>query len=304
MDDFKKIARAKAYRGTLRLKHDDTLCRWLLHMVCSGPAEHLLMVLQNVDHAGSGMRDVGSPSCPFNACLAEYLKMLCNPLEHPGMQALFSQFEPEGAQYVRSIMLAAIGMILGIAACIWRELSCTYYGWPYKSRDLSSASERIRVACTDELFSFSECCVDTCVTLKIMHRCRTAARLLKDDYLLACIRTWTRRARFTNMHTERVFSLVCRASPSRSHVLRFLSAGFLSQIQSRHLIAGGADIRKITRSQLRSMDAPIRARGKKALVKTKRKTGREQMIGATWINARIALLKSHNPTGKLASRED
>ena len=70
------------------------------------------------------------------------------------------------------------------------------------------------------------------------------------------------------------------------------------------MIAGGADIRKITRSQLRSMDAPIRARGKKAFVKTKRKTGREQMIGATWINARIALPKSHNPTGKFASRED
>jgi hypothetical protein len=185
MDDFKKIARAKAYRGALWLKHDDTLCRSLLHMVCSGPAEHLLMVLQNVDHAGGGMRDVGSPSCPFNACLAEYLNILCNPLEHPGMQALFSQFEPEGAQYVRSIMLAAIGMILGIAACIWRELSCTYYGWPYKSRDLSSASERIRVACADELFSLFECCVDACVTLKVMRRCGTAARLLKDDYLLA-----------------------------------------------------------------------------------------------------------------------
>ena len=28
------------------------------------------------------------------------------------------------------------------------------------------------------------------------------------------------------------------------------------------------------------------------------------MIGATWINARIALLESHNPTGKFASRED
>ena len=118
---------------------------------------------------------------------------------------MFSQFRPEGAQYVRSIMLAAIGMILGIAACMWRELSCTYSGWLYKYRDLTSASERIRVACADELFSLSECCVDACVTLKVMRRCRTAARLLKDDYLLACIRTWTRRARFTNMHTERVF---------------------------------------------------------------------------------------------------
>ena len=52
-DDFKKMAHAKAYRGKLWLKDDATCWRAYLHTVCSAPAEHFLMKLQNLDHEGA-----------------------------------------------------------------------------------------------------------------------------------------------------------------------------------------------------------------------------------------------------------
>ena len=106
------------------------------------------------------------------------------------------------------------------------------------------------------------------------------------------------------MHTERIFSLVRKATPLRSHVMRLLAAGFFSQVQSRHLLAGGSDCRKITRRQLCEMNVPIRARSVKGIRK-KGKNGQasKQLSFSSWVNSRISNLKEEQPSGKLGPRE-
>ena len=64
------------------------------------------------------------------------------------------------------------------------------------------------------------------------------------------------------MGTERLISLIRVASARKCCIDRLLSAGLLTQIQHKHLAAGGQDIRKLTRQALLQMNVPIKARGR------------------------------------------
>ena len=61
-----------------------------------------------------------------------------------------------------------------------------------------------------------------------------------------------------NMISERLLSLIRKSGPLRCYIERLLSAGFLTQIQSHHLKAGGQDVRKVTRTALLKQGAPLR----------------------------------------------
>lgn len=84
---------------------------------------------------------------------------------------------------------------------------------------------------------------------------------------------WAKHARISNMNTERLLALVRRSSPLRCVLERLIGCGYLSQIQSKHLAAGGSDIRKVTRSDLLDRGVPLRcAQGRSARAKALRRS--------------------------------
>ena len=89
------------------------------------------------------------------------------------------------------------------------------------------------------------------------------------------------------MALERLLSLVRRAAPGKCTAERVIAAGYLSQIQAKHLNAGGHDCRKLTRKRVIADGAPIRASIKRSL----RTTGPRRRGAApstAWINKEMA----------------
>lgn len=126
-------------------------------------------------------------------------------------------------------------------------------------------------------------------------------RLLGHQRLLAALELWSWHGRFTNMATERLLSQIRRSAPLRCSVDRLLCAGMLTQIQHKHMRAGGKDVRKVTRSTLLNLGAPIAAsRGRAA--RRKRMDSKPQLTSrvTAWINTR--LVQRRLDTGQRLSR--
>ena len=239
VDDFHKVTRSKAYRSKLWLTHDGTLIKSFVHVVCSAPAEHLLQRLQHLDAVRGGFDTLGSSDCPFGECMASYLQMILNPLGNTGMTTLISLVTPGGVRDIRSVCTMVFTYALLMGARIWRDLFSFFIGWPYKLKDLGSIDQEKRVDCAAELHAANDCCIDKAVTGKVKRWRRSARTLLRCGRTMATWRVWRKRARFTNMHSERLFAKCRKASPLKSYVARQISAGWWAMIQSAHLEAGG-----------------------------------------------------------------
>ena len=259
VDDFHEVTRSKAYRSKLWLTHDGTLIKSFVHVVCSAPAEHLLQRLQHLDAVRSGFDTLGASDGPFGECMASYLQMIVNPLGNTGMTTLIPLVAPGGVRDIRSICTMAFTYALVMGGRIWRDLFCSFTGWPYRLKDLGSIDQDKRADCAAELYAAKDCCTDNAVTGKMKRWRRSARTLLRCGRTMATWRVWRKRARFTNMHSERLFAKCRKASPLKSYVARQISAGWWSMLQLAHLEAGGEDCRKILRSQLRRDGIPIRA---------------------------------------------
>lgn len=73
------------------------------------------------------------------------------------------------------------------------------------------------------------------------------------------LRMWAKDTKFTNMHIERLLSLIKSASPAkRPYVERVLGAGFLTQFLQSHKAHGGNDPRILTREELCQQGAPLK----------------------------------------------
>ena len=73
--------------------------------------------------------------------------------------------------------------------------------------------------------------------------------LITNTPILLVLRMWACRGRIGNMGLERLLSLIRRNAPKGCSVERLVVGGFLAQIMSQHLSAGGSDVRKMTRRQ-------------------------------------------------------
>lgn len=127
-------------------------------------------------------------------------------------------------------------------------------------------------------------------------------RLLGHRRLMAALNLWSLQGRFTNMATERLLSQIRRSAPARCSVDRLLCAGMLAQVQHKHIRAGGKDVRKVTRSTLLGLGAPIAAsRGRSA--RKKRMDSRPALTArvTAWVNTR--LVQRREETGQRLSRD-
>ena len=89
---------------------------------------------------------------------------------------------------------------------------------------------------------------------------KEASDLFNNKFIQACLRTWSWESRITNMHTERLLSLVRRAAPKNPTPTaeKVIACGLLAQINRTHRLAGGDDLRSTSRSQLAKAGVPTR----------------------------------------------
>ncbi len=81
----------------------------------------------------------------------------------------------------------------------------------------------------------------------------SASDLLMHKGLHAALWLYSWMKRVCNMNTERLLSLIRKSAPQRCVVERLLSAGFLTQVHSKHLQASGCDVRKVDSYQKAAM---------------------------------------------------
>lgn len=111
-------------------------------------------------------------------------------------------------------------------------------------------------------------------------------RAVREPALLDAIHLWASLATVGNMNLERLLALIRSTSPDRCCVERITSAGYLVQLQQKHLAAGGADVRKLTRRQLLKAGAPIRAAGRNARQKRAGRLGGCRRGFTAWCNSK------------------
>ena len=80
-----------------------------------------------------------------------------------------------------------------------------------------------------------------------------ATLLLNAEDVLRLLRLWGRSARLCNMALERLLARYRKSCRPRSTVDRQICAGYLSEVRSLHLSAGGTCSSKMTRANLVAM---------------------------------------------------
>ena len=124
-----------------------------------------------------------------------------------------------------------------------------------------------------------KCCASLDCTWKMVSAISPETETLKDmPRLYRAVDCWSHSAKIADMGSERLLSLIRKASPKRATVERLVSAGTLTQLMRVHKICGGADARTTRRQHLLEDGAPLRAR-KEAKKSSKRRAS------LTFINA-------------------
>ncbi len=90
LDDFAAVLKAKSLRVTLWFMDDMTRFNIFVFIVASGPAEHLLQLIQRLDARGAVLRDICFVAAnPFSEALRTYTAMLLCPMAS-GVQPVWS----------------------------------------------------------------------------------------------------------------------------------------------------------------------------------------------------------------------
>lgn len=225
---------------------------------------------------------------------AEGATRCCQPRVHAELVffCICTHFRLEGLGAVVDMTSATC---LGIAGSVWRHMGAIYSVWPYRRLMLASlhASEAARRSTSQAWFLQAHvvwtarcagCRCGRCLSADhpsetMMHvyhqvfgilgtsnirpspQCqarelcsRDPENLLGHASLSAALKVWSKTG-----HRSSMFSQMRKALPEICSVERFLAAASLGQIQSRHVACGGADVRKLTQSQLLRLGAPARA---------------------------------------------
>ena len=290
VDDFHKYVRSKIRRVSLWFQSESTEERCPIYSILSAPAEHLLMVLQKDD---SGIfRDIFSPSTnPFFLCLEQYARMLTQPKEY--MPSLVRHFAQKGVHTAWALMRVVFSFAISLMSAIWRDLSQVALAWPNKLFGMVCGLAAVMQETAEQLYTASLCCLDKALSQKVRDLCPDAASLLKDASAMSVIRALSSYKRATNLNLERLLKMFRAASPDKCQISRYVSAGFLAQVQHEHLKAGGSDVRKVTRRQLRSMSVPIKARQK---AKRTQHSLWDVKSFASWANPQLAAKKKMTRT--------
>ena len=270
----------------------DTFSSMVAFVWLSGPAEHLLQQVQHIDVCGGALRDILSNNSNTNAflhCLRAYADFVREPLA--SLPEMWRHFEQMGCRECAVIAWVQLCLILRIASGIWRDVWMVLSEFPYAAAGLTVDNHLSAHPVFDDysarLFGKSACCLDRGFSANIVRLANgSATHLLALVGLLASIRLWSQRSRLTNMCTERLIKMFTCSSPPRPSGSRFCAAGLLAQVQHAHLGAGGDDIRKILRRDLKAEGARLLAQ-RRAAKRNARDKRNQQPSFTSWMHAQI-----------------
>ena len=257
LGDWKVYCKSKVRRVCLWFAQEETSLSVALFSFGAMPAEHLLQLIQSLDHAGSILRDIArTRTNMFWECLRTYASMVLPPLV-PALEPFWTHFAGQGRLVSAVASRVLWGAVLHIAATIWRKLAMPYDSFPYKLVGLVMDDDVLFDEALRGLNAASECCLDTGISVKVRSLVQAAGNVVPHG-LLAALRTWSRHSRITNMCTERLISRLMRRAPRRSDLARFVSTAYLGEVDYIHKGVGGADVRGNTRRQLNDMKVPLK----------------------------------------------
>ena len=180
----------------------------MIFTFASGPIDHCLLRLQQLDAAGSTLREVFyDKSNPVWQCICSYFGMVTDPKDV--LQPIWYHFAPRGLLALHQMSRAMHGVVLNTAAILWRQVAMLLSSFPFQLVGLVVDSFEPNFARTaDSLFACNKCCVDRGMTARLINRCRNTEELLRQPHFLAGIMAWSRHRRIGNMLCERLL-FVC-----------------------------------------------------------------------------------------------
>jgi len=287
-NDFHRMIRSKCYRVSLWFQSDEMQSMLITFVVASSPAEHLLQRIQWLDARGAILRDlVGASTTPFRSAMLMYAKLMTSPLD-TGARLLFQHSQAKGCEVVDIAFQVFFITCLSMASRIWLQ-KAKLAGWPFRLVGLVMPDKALRIETAKALAETKQCCLDASMTAKAVKLAERLPgggpfwkKILRTRGLLAALTIFSWVYKLSNMHLERLLSLIRKSSPVRPLVERLLHSGFLTQVLQRHLQAGGNDIRVIKREALLKSQVPIHARRQRL-----RRSADRQMRYAKWMNNRV-----------------
>jgi hypothetical protein len=222
------------------------------------PVDYLLAKIQWLDARGSALMDCVSTQVavsPVLRCQRSIATMIVDGSSSGPLRPLLRQWADD-------VLLphCARKVLLCFGTQLWWRCE-PFYQYPFKFAQLFSVSAEEQRRLLEEFFALSRCCMDEEFTCKVRDMFGSVEDFLKCEKLIDGLRLWARMTKITNMHLERLLSLIKRALgglPSPD-VERLVSVGMLAQVLRGHLGAGGDDPRVVTRSMLLADDVPIAA---------------------------------------------
>ena len=238
---------------------------------------------------------------PFKKCLRTLYSNATDPPGNASIAFLINVFADYGgigffiSESVEAVYMFYFTLCFSLACHIWFDLAAFFDGWPYRLlifiRPGVLQSEKMREA--EALYAAKDCCVDRSITQKLRRLGESPAGFLKCTAIMVALLLWSVNAKVCNMCLERLHALFRKAAPGIPNVERFIGSGLLTQVQGSHLRAGGQDIRKITRSQLKEMDAPIRSNKGRSAKRKRANAGDSSCYGSStkWRNKQTTMFK-------------
>jgi hypothetical protein len=128
---------------------------------------------------------------------------------------------------------------------VWLRLQRKYSDWPFKLPDLvdSRVSAAVRAEICEEFATLPPCELDPGFTAVLRDLVPVGRSI--DEYAHELLEALSKQCRMSNMHVERLFAAIKRASmgnPRKPTIERYCVAGSLSQRMSAFLSAGNEDI--------------------------------------------------------------
>ena len=303
-DSWHVYVKSKVRRVCIWFQIDSTEAEVVIFTQASGPIDHLLLELQQLDAAGGTLRQLFfDRTNPIWKCMCAFSDMVVNPAGD--CKSLWFHYLPRGLEFCHQLSRALYGVILAVSAALWREVGMVYSFFPFRLVGLvidnfGPMFERT----AHELFQCNKCCVDRGMTARIICKCSNVPGLLRHPAWLSAILSWSRHRRVGNMSCERLLKQINTASRRRCSIQRLCSAGLLAQVSLRHSQAGGEDITKITRRKLLGMRVPLKARRRRLRLtrSCKRRAGFNTFMNQRQKEARELL--GTKPHEALGSREE
>ena len=196
-----------------------------------------------MDTAGNGLLDaVYPPTSPFKACSVQLCSMLEGDPTEGYFGALFYHFCEEDEAQQLDMIERLRGKVLHMDAHLhWRidsELDDVFYDLIRMIHPRLSTTDQIAAA--NRFWNAPECDLHGFNGMKVKAIFAGALAMYYDGAFRDTLKVFSKKAKLTNMHMERILGGIKQSSPGKRPMIdRVLAAGYMQQLLQIHRKAGG-----------------------------------------------------------------